>query len=316
MGRSLTYCQHLESLRKNLTSYVTLLKRLAGSGWGAGATTLWTATLALVHSTAEYCVPVWCRSAHTHLIDPTINDALQIVTGCPHLTAASNHPTCWALSQRSHTFSSMLCHGAWTSVPFSDHLSNKWECMASQIETPICTHCTTIHQFNWQAGAETWVWLNRLCTSVGCFCSCLQKWVIYGPFCSLWVWCRRTNPQTCHPPMSNPSTSLWTARPDGFGWWDNQIAAQYLPEIWWQWIATIGSNDEEQSRNSLHYTLYTHKCHIKTKNTTYWVSQNYNHASSRVHTYFAYNTLWFAAGGKRCSYEEHSLCKYDLAGES
>jgi len=39
------------------------------------------ATLALVHSTAKYCAPVSCRSAHTHLIDPAIIDALQIVTG-------------------------------------------------------------------------------------------------------------------------------------------------------------------------------------------------------------------------------------------
>jgi len=62
------------SLRKNLTSRVALLRRLAGSGWGVGATTLRTATLAMVHRTAEYCAPVWCRSAHIRLIDPTIND--------------------------------------------------------------------------------------------------------------------------------------------------------------------------------------------------------------------------------------------------
>jgi len=55
---------------------------LAGSGWGSGATTLRTATLALVHSTAKYCTLVWCRSAHTGLINSTINDALRIVTGC------------------------------------------------------------------------------------------------------------------------------------------------------------------------------------------------------------------------------------------
>jgi len=36
----------------------------------------------MVHSTAEYCSPVWCRSAHTCLIDPAINDALRIVTEC------------------------------------------------------------------------------------------------------------------------------------------------------------------------------------------------------------------------------------------
>jgi len=76
------YRRHLASLRKKLTSRVALLRRLAGSGWGAGATTLQIATLDLVHSTAEYCAPVWSRNAHTHLIHPAINDALRIVTGC------------------------------------------------------------------------------------------------------------------------------------------------------------------------------------------------------------------------------------------
>ena len=92
MDRSLTYRRHLESLRKKLTSRVALLRRLAGSGWGAGATTLRTATRALVHSTAEYCASVWCRSAHTRFIDPTINDALRIVTGCLHPTPVDNLP--------------------------------------------------------------------------------------------------------------------------------------------------------------------------------------------------------------------------------
>jgi len=40
LDRSLTYHRHPESLRKKLTSRVALLRRIAGSGWGAGATTL------------------------------------------------------------------------------------------------------------------------------------------------------------------------------------------------------------------------------------------------------------------------------------
>jgi len=88
LDRSLTYRRHLESLRKKLTSRVALLRQLPGSGWGAGAITLRIVTLALVHSTAEYCTPAWCRSAHTRLIDPAINDALQIVTGCLRPTPA------------------------------------------------------------------------------------------------------------------------------------------------------------------------------------------------------------------------------------
>ena len=98
LDRSLMYRRHLESLRKKLTSRVALLRRFAGSGLGAGATTLRTATLALVHSTAEYCAPVWCRSAHTRLIDPTINDAncdwmpASYTSGQP--SNPRRHPTC------------------------------------------------------------------------------------------------------------------------------------------------------------------------------------------------------------------------------
>ena len=82
LDRSLTYRRHLESLRKKLTSRVALLKRLARSDWGAGTTTLRKAILALVHLTTESCAPVWCPSADTRVIDPAINDALRIMTGC------------------------------------------------------------------------------------------------------------------------------------------------------------------------------------------------------------------------------------------
>ena len=90
LDRALTFRQHLESLRKKLTARVGLLRRLAGSSWGADAMTLRVATLALVHSAAEYCAPVWCRSAHTRLIDRPINDALRIVTGCLLPTPTDN----------------------------------------------------------------------------------------------------------------------------------------------------------------------------------------------------------------------------------
>jgi len=92
LDRTLTYRRHVKSFRKNLTSRIALLRRLAGYGWGTGATTLRTATLALVHLTADYCAPVLCRSAHTHLIHPAINDALRTVTGCMRPTPAENLP--------------------------------------------------------------------------------------------------------------------------------------------------------------------------------------------------------------------------------
>ena len=92
LDRSLTFRHHLVALRKKLSSRVTLLRRLVGSGWGAGAKTLRIATLSLVYSTAEYYAPVWYRSAHTRLIDSVLNDVLRIVTGCLRPTPTDHLP--------------------------------------------------------------------------------------------------------------------------------------------------------------------------------------------------------------------------------
>ena len=68
------------------------MRQLVCSGWSAGAKTLSIATLSLVYSTAEYCAPVWCRSAHTRLIDNVLNDALRIVTWCLRPTPTDHLP--------------------------------------------------------------------------------------------------------------------------------------------------------------------------------------------------------------------------------
>ena len=43
-------------------------------------------------SQPEYCAPVWCCSAHTHLTDSVPHDALHIVTGCLRLTSTDHLP--------------------------------------------------------------------------------------------------------------------------------------------------------------------------------------------------------------------------------
>ena len=92
LDRLLMLRHHLVALSKKLSSCVTLLRRLVGSRSGAGAKTLRKATLSLVYSTAEYCAPVWCRSAHTRLIDGVLNDALRIVTVCLRPTPTDHLP--------------------------------------------------------------------------------------------------------------------------------------------------------------------------------------------------------------------------------
>ena len=48
--------------------------------------------LFLIYSTAKYCAAVWCRSAHTHLIDSALNNALRIVTECLRPTPTKHLP--------------------------------------------------------------------------------------------------------------------------------------------------------------------------------------------------------------------------------
>ena len=165
------------------------------------------------------------------------------------------HPTCWASLRWSH------------SAPLSAHPSIECERTAPPIETPICTSRTTSHQFIWQqqhrCGAvgespmECGVdgqphktphfhprhrhppipeWPSQEEAGSGLTASAPGSGVSSPActngvwlLCGLWVWRRRTNRRPCCPPMSNPSTSLWTARPDGSRRSDNRMFAQHLP---------------------------------------------------------------------------------------
>ena len=92
LDRSLTFRHHLVAFRKKLSSRITMLRQLVGSGWCAGAKTLSMDTLSLFYSTAEYCAPVWCRSAHNRLIDSVLNDVFCMVTGCLRPTPTDHLP--------------------------------------------------------------------------------------------------------------------------------------------------------------------------------------------------------------------------------
>jgi len=163
LDRSLTYRRLIESLRKMLTSHVALLRRLAGSSWGAEATTLRDVTLALVHSTAGYCAPVWCCSANTRLIDCTINDALRIVTGCLRPTPGDNLPILVDIQPTGIQPAELRCIRAtlsparWAMEP--GHLHSTLTCPPGtnarrlKSNTPICTRRTT-HLFIWQQHQE------------------------------------------------------------------------------------------------------------------------------------------------------------------
>ena len=82
LDRSLTYTKHLSQLSVKVNAPCNLLRRLAGTKWGAHFDVLQTSTTALAFAPAEYCSPVWCRSAHTHRLDAALNNGLRLVSGC------------------------------------------------------------------------------------------------------------------------------------------------------------------------------------------------------------------------------------------
>ena len=204
LDRLLTFRHHLLALRKKLSSRVTLLRRLVGSGWGAGAKTLRIATLSLIYSAAEYCAPVWCRSAHTRLINSVLNDALRMVTGCLHPTPTDHLPILSGiqpaeLRRMGATLSLAYCgsldpnhilygllNGSWNlldnfarlGIRASKWTNHKWK-------TEYCEIASRLRAFVPGTGARpvgmglpraAWVKLNRLRTGVGRFHSSMHKW--------------------------------------------------------------------------------------------------------------------------------------------
>ena len=109
----------------------------------------------------------------------------------------------------------------WFSLP----CPNECCCTAPQIETPICTRRTASHQLLWRQ--------QHTCGAVDG--SSMARGVGGQPhktphFNSRYRYTHTRNdpPKSLGPTLSNPSTSPWTARPDGSGRWDNRMAAQHL----------------------------------------------------------------------------------------
>ena len=81
LDRSLTFGPHLKNVANKISKRVNLIRKLAGTDWGASFTTLRTSVLALVYSAAEYAAPVWSHSCHTKVVDTILNDAMRLISG-------------------------------------------------------------------------------------------------------------------------------------------------------------------------------------------------------------------------------------------
>ena len=112
LDRSLTYCRHLESLPKKLTTRVALLMRLAGSVWGAGAKNSAKGhpcpgafnRKVLRSSLVPQCSYPFHRPCHQRRFANC--DLLPVFYTSEQPPNSRRHPAFWASSQWSHTVSS------------------------------------------------------------------------------------------------------------------------------------------------------------------------------------------------------------------
>lgn len=126
-------------MNAKISARVAMIRCLAGTTWGASATTLRISTQALVFSAAEYCAPAWCRSRHTSIIDATLHEALRTISGCLRATPVSLLPTLagiappalrrdsvtLALSSKALQSESHLLHGVVTVPPEPQRLKSR-----------------------------------------------------------------------------------------------------------------------------------------------------------------------------------------------
>jgi len=84
LDSKLSYREHLTKTASKLKNRNNLLMKLASSTWGASANNLRSSALALCYSAAEYCTPVWSRSAHTSQVNVQLNSTMRLVSGTLH----------------------------------------------------------------------------------------------------------------------------------------------------------------------------------------------------------------------------------------
>ena len=188
---------------------------------------------------------------------PAINDALRIVTGCLRPTLADNRPILAGIqpSELCHNGATLSLarramepghslHSAVTCPPranarrltsrhpfipaaqqlisLSDNNIRAAQWADHQWNAGWAENPTRLHIFIHDTGTHPPESPSQEEPRSGLTATTLVSGVS-APVCTNGVWPplrfvgRRTNRRPCCPPMSNPSISSWTARPDGFG---------------------------------------------------------------------------------------------------
>jgi len=134
------------------------------------------ADILYIGSTAEYCAPVWFRSAHIRLIESAINDALDT---CSTQRSPVHRVQMHGATNRDPFIPAAQLISLCDSISISEAHWADHEWNAEWVDNPT-RHRTFIFDTGTHPSGMTlpwtaWVRLNRLHIGVGRFCSCLYK---------------------------------------------------------------------------------------------------------------------------------------------
>jgi len=82
LDRTLTFKEQCKKTKMKVEARNNLIRKLAGSKWGATPKTIRTTGLALCFSADKYASPVWNQSKHSKHVDTALNETYRIITGC------------------------------------------------------------------------------------------------------------------------------------------------------------------------------------------------------------------------------------------
>ena len=234
--QTLAYKEHLSYSAVKLKRRSNLITKLAGTSWGASASTLRTSALTLCYSAAEYCCPVWARYSY-------INLDTHIIVQCAWFQAACN-PRSSHDCQCSEILHLLLCVIRYMVQSIEAH--QNWPMYADVFEHPppwLASRCSiwsdmssvnTIMQWreDWLLWSTTLLLPTLVCdsqVSISLFIYGLW-WTGQGPcranlhkwgltqITFLWMW-----PVTDHEPHCRhmPVNKIWrwTESTPWNGWW-------------------------------------------------------------------------------------------------